>query len=555
MINVTADAGKFVVRGTRIKEVMASIPGAGWSSRQGAWLIPPTFNALVQLFAAAEGDVTFSDEVADFIADSKAYEDRLAGLKDGMSTAEDEHPVLYPQNARALKIVQEMIHQTGGALLSSGLGSGKMVVGAHAMMFPALLVTPAGTRRAWMEWLNRLYPDLHHAAVPTSPATVTKRRAAIAEFKESPAQGALLVTYAQLPLHSRLAGWGNAKLTDDDRTPKELNDIGFSFLLADEAHRAKSPKAKHTRALWYLNSKVDHRLIMTGTPTANIPEIDLWRMLQLAYPQGWSNVSRLRDRYLIQNINYWGGADIIGLNPATKEEHHRLRDINYLAVPTPVGDGIEFHTWGYTLSGKQLTQYTELEERSTLADEEVFAYNPLTKHTRMGEAALATVVKDGESTALTTPSTAMDNLIDLWETVDEPLLVFSASRKLVDLLNERLPKKVRRMTITGGMSTARIEESIMAYNRGDLDMLLCTTGAAADGWSGTGGRIVVFLLPDYKSANNAQAIGRLYGNGRGVEGKPTHVYTIIPENTVLAERWDNLVALEGRQKDASGPCK
>ena len=49
----------------------------------------------------------------------------------------------------------------------------------------------------------------------------------------------------------------------------ELAHYGFKMLVADEAHFAKNPEAQRSQALMTISQRVDHRLLLTGTPIVN----------------------------------------------------------------------------------------------------------------------------------------------------------------------------------------------------------------------------------------------------------------------------------------------
>jgi hypothetical protein len=66
---------------------------------------------------------------------------------------------------------------------------------------------------------------------------------------------------------------------------RELNGGWVRTVIADEAHKAKDPKAKQTRALWAVGQEATYRWPMTGTPVAVQPE-DLWALLHFVDPRG-----------------------------------------------------------------------------------------------------------------------------------------------------------------------------------------------------------------------------------------------------------------------------
>jgi len=90
-----------------------------------------------------------------------------------------------------------------------------------------------------------------------------------------------IINWEALRLHSRMEGYGNMRLkrcpehggadpkvkpTACEAHPKELNEIEWGAVIADEAHKAKNPKAKQTRSLWAIAKNAPYRYAATGTP-------------------------------------------------------------------------------------------------------------------------------------------------------------------------------------------------------------------------------------------------------------------------------------------------
>lgn len=76
----------------------------------------------------------------------------------------------------------------------------------------------------------------------------------------------------------------------------ELLKVGVKVLIADEAHYCKNPKAKRTKAVAKLASKVNHKILITGTPTKNRTS-ELFPLLNMIDPIAWPNFFKFGLRY------------------------------------------------------------------------------------------------------------------------------------------------------------------------------------------------------------------------------------------------------------------
>jgi len=549
----------------RLKNLVATVPGARWRPKLSKWRIPGTFNALIQLYGIADGNVEFSDEVQAAIAIGKEYEDLLSAARERIKDPQSEHPVLFPFQTETLAATRLCEYASdGGVVLTADPGTGKTVMAIEWLdtSIPALVVAPVATHRGWLRWAEDRFPGRVHLSLPVSPATIVQRRKVLTAFSKAVDDGSaglLLATYSQLPLHSRQESYGSVRLDEKAKTPKELNKIAWAAVVLDEAHRATNPKAAMARAAWFLAHSAPRRLVMTGTPSKAVPEESLMRLLQLAYIKGWPSWTKMLDIYVDRKYNNWGGAEVVGLRPDTADEFRRLRDLTVVQVPKAVAfpDLVPplIEQWDVPLSRAQRTQYDELKKEMVTDDangEQIAVFSPAVRHVRLSEAALATLEasEDGASTVLTAPSPALDALDDIREhaCTDLPILVFAASRKLLDLARVKLTNDGHKVAmLVGGMSGPDRDEAIDLYNTRQVDYLLVSLSAAADGWSGTGGNVAVFLLRSYKPEENIQALNRLHGVGRGVPGRRTVIYDVVAPGTVLEDR---VLALQA--KDARG---
>lgn len=143
--------------------------------------------------------------------------------------------------------VQFLKENDYNALVANAPGTGKTIEVLAcikrdiAKLTPALIVCPSSVVTNWCrearKWLGRV--RIH--AVKDMKSPIPRKRA-----------------------HIMVVPW--SMLADREL---ELAHYGFKMLVADEAHFAKNPEAQRSQALMTISKKVNHRLLLTGTPIVN----------------------------------------------------------------------------------------------------------------------------------------------------------------------------------------------------------------------------------------------------------------------------------------------
>lgn len=433
--------------------------------------------------------------------------------------------------------------------------------------YPALVVCPNSLKSStWSFELTKWAPEIHVEIIDGSAVNRRKQLERVRTYgAETPVVA--VINWEGVRLHSRLAGYGTIALSDKDREPKELNQIGLRTVICDEAHRLKDPKSAQTRATWAVLHGAEYRYLATGTPIdKNI--VQLWALLHGIEPDWTPSKIKYTDRYADASVNFFGGLDVHGIKPDTKAEFFRIVDPLMRRIPKEAAlpqlpprlpDQIR-HT---PMLPKQKKAYEQMREHMIAnIDGLLVAPNPLaqvmrlnqlasscaelvpvtrrewrtrpvytgTTHTGENGRVIREIERDGNGDAvmekylveypdfdvrLTAPSPKVDDLVDLLEELgDEPLVVGAESRQLIELAAERLERlNIPHGLVTGAQSGYERGQAVERFQNGKLRVILLTLGAGAEGLTLTRASRALAMQDSYSSIRNQQFVDRIYRIG------------------------------------------
>jgi len=419
--------------------------------------------------------------------------------------------------------------------------------------YPALVIAPNSVKRSWANEFKLWLPEAEHRRVVDFGNTAKARKEAIEEMKDGGGD-VLVVNWEGLYNNSRHAPYGSIKVSKGNREPGLLNAIDWRTVVADEAHRAKNPDAKQTRALWFLRNEAKFRFALTGTPMANSPA-DLWALLFFLWPEEFPSKTKFIDRYCLVGYGDWGGIDVLGLNPESRAEFDQVTRHLWRRTPKEVAlpslpPKVPF-TRLCTMKPAQARQYKDMVEKMLVeveSGEIIVATNPLARMTRLLQFASATGALDAEKNEiiLKAPSCKVDQLfIELDDIEDhEQIVVFAQSRKLIELCQDEMEKRIkpkkttsaerRRYSfgmITGKQSLDERQNNVEAFQRGDLRVMLCTLAAGGTGITLTAASTMIFLQRSFSLIDNEQAEGRCHRIGSEIH-ESINIIDIVSEDTL-----------------------
>lgn len=604
----------------RDRDLIRAVPGARWVPDEYVWTVPLSWAACLTLRGLFRERLEIGSQLAawawqhrqEVIAPAMTMRTHVGGEAPPLSSPDAS--VLYPFQQAGVRFLSHIRR----ALLTDEMGTGKTIQSiwtirtlheAGVDVFPILITGPNNMKATWRKEFHQWWPALDVEILEGGRVEKLKR---IKRVKDGDAQ-VLIANWEGLRHHSRLSPYGSIRLkhciecdpalrdeiaiaeqlwaeavqrraaqtTDEtleaetkaekelsstrrkyspntcERCNRDLNEIEWHSIVADEAHRAKDPHAKQTRALWALRTdKTEIRLALTGTPIANAPE-DLWSSLHFIDPDNWPTRGKYIDRWCLQTFNPFGGMTIIGLKPETKEEFFAITDPHVRRMPKSLVlsqlPKKQYTTRYVEMSPKQAKAYKTMSDDmvaqvdDTGAGDRVVAVNPLTQLTRLTQfaSAFAEVIavpkKDPDTgyeyfdneIRLSEPSNKLDALEEILEEAgDKPIVVFAQSRQLIELASKRLEKnKVPHGMIVGGQSADERQGVIDRFQRGDYRAVLATVQAGGVGITLTRADTLVFLQRSWSMVDNSQAEDRVHRIGSEIH-ESIEIIDIVSEGTI-----------------------
>jgi SNF2 family DNA or RNA helicase len=572
----------------RQRELISSVPGARWSREDGMWLVPLSWSACIALRTTFGDDLVIGDSLREWAED---YRERIlvpaAEFRDAFSA--DGDPDLFPHQRADVQYLAGVRR----AILASSMGTGKSASTIRTMVeltrrgedvFPALVVCPNSVKYNWQREFSAWWPGVVSTVVH---GTAVQRRKQF--LKPS---NVYIINYESLRSHSRLAPYGSIALRrcvacggeDPKVTParcevhvRELNEIGFRTVVADEVHRVKDPKSKQSRALKAAASGAEFRYALTGTPIAN-SVMDLWSILNFIDPDEWPSRVRWTERLLDIVYNVFGGVVVSGVKADRQHEFDatvapRMRRMTKEVV-LPFLPPIMEERRDVEMTPKQQKAYDQL-LTSFIAElegsEPLVAVGAMTKMLRLlqiassyGEVEVsivedvddfgAIVQREVQKLVLTAPSNKVDAFLDdLADFEGRQVIVFAVSKQLIMLLAAALEKKGASYgLIVGGQSMLDRQIAIDDFQDGKTQFVLATVGAGGTGITLTAADTVVYLQRSWSLIEMDQSLARCHRIGSERHESITRIDYVTPgtvEEVVIGALDGKFEGLENLVKD------
>lgn len=411
--------------------------------------------------------------------------------------------------------------------------------------FPAVVICPNSLKFAvWQRELAMWAPEF---SVQVVDGSAGKRRKQLANKADC-----YIINWDSVRLHSKLAAYGSINLSDSERLEKELNELQPRAVFMDEAHRLKSPQTAWTRAAWAVAHQARYRVAATGTPVTDHVG-DIWSLGHALEPTWFPAKTKYMNRYAQVSLNFFGGAEVVGVNPYTKDELFSILDPltrrvpKLLALPQlPPKLPVQYrHT---PMSTKQQKAYDQMrEDMLALLDGGLLvAGDDRVKFLRLMQfASAAAEITEDDHVRLTLPSTKVDDMVDLLEEMGEaPLVVAAVSRQLIELAGRKLEQlKITHGYVTGAQTPAERRVAVDSFQAGRIRVILLTLGAGAEGITLTRADTMLFMQEDFSEVANRQAQDRVHRIGSEQHAAIRIIKQITPNS--VEER--KLELLEGKR--------
>jgi SNF2 family DNA or RNA helicase len=571
------------------KTLVRQIPGARWDATGKVWTVPLTWASMVTARGVFGDALTVDEPMREWSWDyylrhvqpALELRSRLEPVEDGSpeltllrSWATSTGPNLYDFQ---LAGVQFML-RAGGGLLGDEMGAGKSpqtlsLIRARDELdgtgLPALVICPNSVKRHWNNESATWLPQATPYVVDGSAA---QRRKVLKAALGDPT-ALVIINIESVRLFTRLAPYGAVKLARCRECDpahgleglsaarcevhrKELNHFEFRTVVLDEAHRVKDPKAKQTRAIWYVGhaESVRYRWALTGTPIANHPG-DLWSIMHFVAPREYPVRSTHVDRFCLMSWNAFGGMDVVGVRPDTRDEFFKILDPRFRrmlkAIVLPQLPPKVREVRYVEMSSAQTKAYRELatQLRTRLPDGQLLLVaNQLVAKTRLMQFASASVsvekpdVDDLSSWQVTMrePSPKLDVLEEI---VDElgiaspdyqgaPALIAAEHLDLIELICARLDRLgVRHARITGDVAPIDRQRALEALQARRIRALVFTGKAGGVGLNMSAADTLINVQRSWSLVDERQKEDRNHRVGSEVHDS-VRIIDVVTKDTV-----------------------
>lgn len=579
MAYAEVEDGRIVVQTEyRDKDLIRAVPGARYDTNRHSWTVSLTWASCLVLRGVFRERLDLGPILIEWA--SKYREEFVLPamrLREQIVSTDPDLETLYPRLYGYQHAGVEFLRHVRRALLTDDMGTGKTAQTIHTTAanirreeaFPAIVVCPNSMKHTWRNQFDLWWQA---PRVEVLEGGRVQRLKTIDRVKEGKAE-VLIVNWEGIRGHSRLAPYGSIRLRhchvcdrslrDDpdtyaqskcERCRRELNDISWITAVADEAHRAKDPSSKQTRALWALRTEeTEFRYALTGTPIADNPQ-DLWSALHFIDPLQWPTRGPYIDRYCLMSFNPFGGNTVIGLHPSTRDEFFAITDPHVRRMPkalvlSQLPEKV-YSTRYVEMAPKQAKAYHTMQKDmvSLLGasdDQTLVAANPLTKLIRLTQFASAFAeIDEDDDVRLSDPSCKIDGMMEIIEELNgKSLVVFAQQRQLIDLAAARLEKAgIKYGRITGAENAAEKQMNVDNFQKGKFQVIIGTIAAGGVGITLTKADTLLRLQRSWSQVDNKQAEDRVHRIGSEVHESIT-IIDLVSRDTIEEAQ---LVALEAK---------
>lgn len=328
----------------------------------------------------------------------------------------------------------------------------------------------------------------------------------------------------------------------------DLQKIKWTYVIADEAQNMCNRKAQQTKALKRI--KALYRRALTGTPVINRPD-DLWSILHWLYPKKFSSFWRFFNEFVewVEEFTAHGSFKrVIGVKnvPQLRAILKEIAIRRKKKTVMPELPDKYYTVIKVDLDPKQRKAYDAMKEHALAwvgvgEDEPVPAPVAIAQLSRLRQFCVAHATAyevkcpkckgigkfEGDNCPrckgmkvvtqvdLQEPSSKLDAVMEIIQSTEESIVIFSEFSQTIDLLEARLGKaKVTYARVTGNVTGANRKRAIEAFQSGEARIFISTIKAGGAGITLTKASTVIFIDRSWSPAANDQAEDRLHRHGQ-----------------------------------------
>ncbi len=494
------------------KDYIALIPGSAYRGRgKDYWRVPRTYASLV-LLRNMFGDTLVLDDDVQAWAEHE-WNNRIGPAYDLRNGKYDPDLVQAIRQMTPGRLIPKD-HQVAGALflatarngfLFDEMGNGKtLTVGITLRLYPdtlpALVVCPKSLLYTWEAGLEDLGIK---SLVISGDMGKTKRDQLLDEYDpdETPV---VIISYKLVGAYSRVAGYGNIKLSEKDKLNGPLNAIPFKTIVADECQKIKDPNATQTRALWAVSEGAQYRFGLTGTPIES-SVLDFYYLLRWVAPEEFPSRVKAQDRYIETETDWFGAVTVLGLKEKTADEFRFISEWHWRRELKNLDVGKEYEFRYCVLAPRERRVYDQMAKQNMaeLEDESILlADGPMVAFARARQMANSALITEEDGTIRPCePSAKLDLLAETIDDLDgDPAIIWFASRKLLELQLARLEKMAKPPytygVITGSVKAKDRTDLVERFQNGEIDYIYIVEQAGAEGLTLTRAGTAIYVCED-----------------------------------------------------------
>lgn len=321
------------------------------------------------------------------------------------------------------------------------------------------------------------------------------------------------------------------------RLAKRLARRRWTLVTYDESQRLKARGSQASRAAAKFHD-VERRVILSGTPIEQAPQ-DLWAQFRFALPDVFGKRWRDFKETWLQETGYMGyklefrAALMPRFLELVGPHIHRVRKQEVLDLPP-----LRYIRCPVELIGDQRRIYREVTKDmvATVGEDTVTCDLAITQLVRQQQITGGFVHLD--SGAVVSVGTAkIRRLKRILRDVSSPIVVFCKYAWEVDAIS-RACASLRVGQVTGRTRRTRVE-TIDAFQRGEIDVLVCQIRAGGVGIDLFRASEIVFYSCTFSSVDFEQAVCRVHRNG---QTRPVNVRLLQAAETIDKTIWSALIA-------------